>query len=85
MIQKLIWVPKDELQIIFKFHHQLSVNHDIIVFWCTKYSLKSMFILVKSRTNQTLRLLHFDIVFDLWFFFFFQIPKCEKIPSFKNK
>lgn len=31
MIQKRIGAPKDELQIIFRFHQEPNVNHDTIV------------------------------------------------------
>jgi len=37
-----------------------------------------MFILVESRTNQTLWFLHFDIVFDLWFIIF----KFQNVENF---
>jgi hypothetical protein len=51
MIQKLIEVSKDKLHIMFRFHHQLNLNHDIIVFLYTKCSLIGMFLLVKDESN----------------------------------
>jgi hypothetical protein len=32
--------------------------------------------------NQTLRFLQFDIEFDVWFFLYNQILKCEMFSSF---
>jgi hypothetical protein len=32
MIQKPTIVLKDKLQIIFRLHHQLNIDHDIIIF-----------------------------------------------------
>jgi hypothetical protein len=31
MIRKPTQAPEDELQIIFKLHHQSSINHDAII------------------------------------------------------
>jgi hypothetical protein len=51
MIQKPIKTPKDELQTILKFHHQLNINHDTIIFWYIKFSFIDMFILIKDELN----------------------------------
>jgi hypothetical protein len=48
MIWKPTQAPEDELQIIFKLHHQSSIDHDAIVLWYTKGSLMSMFIVIKD-------------------------------------
>ncbi len=48
MIQKLIGMPKDDIEIILKLlqlHHQLNINHDILVLQYIKCSLVSMFYL----------------------------------------
>jgi len=69
MIQKSTRAPKYELQIILRLQHQVNVDHDVIVFWYTKCSIISMFILIRDESN-ILQSLHFDIVFDLWIIFF---------------
>jgi hypothetical protein len=28
---------QDELQIIYRVHHQLKIDHDVIIFWYTKH------------------------------------------------
>lgn len=41
MIQKLIGMPKDEIQIILKLHqlhHQLNIDHDILVLQYIKWN-----------------------------------------------
>jgi hypothetical protein len=74
MIQNLISMPKDELQITRRSHHQPNFNHDANVFLCTKYSLVDMFILVKDEIK------HLDsciLTLYLASKSFFSIPKCE--------
>jgi len=38
MIQKLMGALRDELQIIYRLHHQPSVDNETIFFWYTKCS-----------------------------------------------
>jgi hypothetical protein len=41
MIQKLIKMFKDELQFIFKLHHQPNIDHDTILFHFDALSVHS--------------------------------------------
>lgn len=54
MIQKLIGMPKDDIEIILKLlqlHHQLNIDHDILVLQYITCSLVSMFILINDESN----------------------------------
>jgi len=51
MIQKPTWVLQDKLQITFRLHHQLNIDHDIIILCNIKCSLMGMFIIVKVDSN----------------------------------
>ncbi len=82
MIQKLIGMPKDDIEIILKLHqlhHQLNIDHDILVLQYITCSLVSMFILINDESN-ILIVTFWHCIWPL--IFFFLISKCKKIPSF---
>jgi hypothetical protein len=51
MIRMLNGTFRDELQIIFKLHHQSSIDCDLIVFLYTKCLFIGLFTLVKDESN----------------------------------
>jgi hypothetical protein len=69
MIQKLTEMLKDQLQFIFRLHHQPSIEHDTILFYFDTLSVHYMHVYPSQKWIKHFDSCIFDIIFGIWIFF----------------